>query len=78
MPGDDYYLEMKQFQWDLVYYDEFRLKFRITFDNPAYISVEEIDTIKITITKSETFLSPVDDGLSSVPDGYTITIKCPP
>ena len=46
--------------------------------NPKYISVNGIDTLKISFYNTTSFMKPKNEELGSIPDGYTLTIKVPP
>lgn len=78
MPANDLYPDKKGFRWEVGKYDENGINFIITFDNPMYISVDGIDTMKISFFNTEKYLQPSKEGMYSIPDGYTMVIKLPP
>ena len=78
MPGNDLYLDKKEYEWKLNLYNDNEISFDVKFKYPKYISVNGLDTLKISFLNAKSFMSPQEDGLESIPDGYTMTIKVPP
>ena len=59
--------------------DESGLGFKFDFENPTYVSMGEgSDKMKITFQNTQFYLIPEDESLSSLPNGYEITIDLPP
>lgn len=58
VPANDLYLDKKGFSWELIGYTENSLAFNFNFDHPKYISVGGTDTMKITFSNSEAYMSP--------------------
>ena len=56
VPGDDSYLDKKEFTWELVLFESNKIGFKITFKHPEYISVGKPDTMKIVFTNADKFL----------------------
>lgn len=56
--SDDLYYDMKTFEWKLEGYTESSLTLRIDFHNPKYISVADIDTMKLIFAQDEMFFTP--------------------
>ena len=56
VPANDWYPDKKGFRWEVGKYDESGLGFIITFDDPMYISVGGIDTMKISFYNTEKYL----------------------
>ena len=69
VPGNDSYLDKKQFEWKLIIYDDQKIGFDIKFKYPKYISVNGLDTLKISFQNAESFMSPQENGLQSMSDG---------
>ena len=78
IPGDDLYIDKKNFTWVLSLLNENEIGFNLRFENPMYISSNALDTLKISLKNTENFLAPLDEEKSSIPDGFTIVIKVPP
>lgn len=79
MPGNENYLNKKGFSWEVVTYEDFKLGFRFKFAHPEYISVGDLDTMKIEFNNGEVFVPPVyESQKQAVPGGYTLTLKIPP
>jgi len=54
------------------------MDFKVIFENPMYISVGDPDTLKVTYRNAIKYLEPQEKGRSTIPDGFTMTIKLPP
>lgn len=79
IPWNTEHLEMKKFTWNLMTIDESGLGFKFDFENPTYVSMGEgSDKMKITFQNTQFYLIPEDESLSSLPNGYEITIDLPP
>lgn len=81
VPGNENYSDKKGFTWELAIYEESKLGLRFIFEHPAYISVGDIDTMKVEFNNTEKFVPPVSDGETQkmpIPPGYTLTLKIPP
>ena len=78
IPADEINVERKTFDWHLVKYDENRISFKVNFHHPKFISVNGLDTLKITFSNAQEYLLPQNDQLLSVEDNFTIAIKIPP
>ena len=78
IPANDLNLDKKKFKWYLKMYSETGLSLQLEFENPSYISFGGTDTLKITFQNTKEYLTPRNETLSSIPDGYTIVIKLPP
>ena len=59
-------------------FDQTKLNIKFVFTNPEYISLGDPDRMKITFTKTEAWMKPVDERLKSVPDYLSIEILLPP
>lgn len=71
VPGDDNYLDKKNFTWSLSVYDETTVGLKFDFDFPAFISAGgKLDTMKITFFNTKVWISPIDERKLSIPDGY--------
>ena len=55
-------------------YDENRIGFDVQFENPKFISMNGIDTLKVTFSSTNAYLSPLNESLKNIPDGFTLTI----
>ena len=78
IPGDDNYLDKKSFVWSLFVFDENMLGIEFKFDYPEYISVDQLDSMKITYFQTDTWISPQNSIKLNVPDGYTQIIEIRP
>lgn len=78
VPGSDNYLDMKGFTWQLASYKETSISLKFTFEHPEYISVGKPDTIKVTYSNAEAWISPQDPNIQGLPQGYTTTFKVKP
>ena len=78
VPANDMYLDKKGFKWQLNEYNQDSLALKLKSDHPKYISVFGIDVLKVTFTKTDEFLAPLDERNLSIPDGFTQTINLPP
>ena len=63
VPGNDVYLDKKQFKWKLLHFNEGYIFFDVKFKYPKYISVNGLDTLKISFQNAESFMSPQEDRL---------------
>ena len=77
IPGNDVYYDKKKFTWTLSKYDESGLSLDLRFENPLYISVFGIDTLKIKFRNANEFFSS-NDSKDSLPDGFVLMVKVPP
>ena len=79
VPGSDFHLDKKSFDWILENYDETSLKFLVKFDHPEYMSIYgSIDTLKIKFSHNRTWMMPNHANYDSLPDGYILVVKIPP
>ena len=78
VPANDWYQDKKGFKWEVGSYNEAGVGFSIKFDHPKYISVGGTDTMKISFFNTAKYLSPSEEGMMPIPDGFTMTIKLPP
>ena len=52
------HVEKKTFTWKLLRYDENGIGLKVNFDNPIYLSVGGIDTLKIQFFNTDKYLKP--------------------
>ena len=79
VPGNENYIDKKGFTWELAVYEKTKLGFRFIFEHPEYISIGDLDTMKIEFNKGEVFVPPEKESEKlAVPTGYTLTLKIPP
>ena len=78
VPGNDMYLDKKTFTWQLKKYTENGMDFKIHFAHPSHISVGDPDTMKITFHNCATYMTPQDERLATIPEGFEIAITLPP
>ena len=62
VPGTDTNLDKKTFEWKLEELNGSQIALSMTFDNPEYISMDATDSIKVSFSKSEYFVQPVEEG----------------
>ena len=58
VPANDMHVEKKTFTWKLLRYDENGIGLKVNFDNPIYLSVGGIDTLKIQFFNTDKYLKP--------------------
>ena len=58
VPANDMHVEKKTFTWKLLSYDENGIGLKVNFDNPIYLSVGGIDTLKIQFFNTDKYLKP--------------------
>ena len=78
VPGNDNYLDKKGFKWSIYTYEEVKLGLKFTFEFPEYISVGEVDTMKIEFNNTAIYVPTGNADFDTMPQGYTITLKIPP
>jgi len=78
VPANDNYLDKKGFTWELYVYEGSKLGLKYTFEYPEYISVGELDTMKVEFNNTAAFVPTDTENFLTMPSGYTITMKIPP
>ena len=79
MPGDENYSDLKKFDWSVESITATSIKLKLDFENPEGISVDNVDTVKITFQNTSVILTPTSrSGKEAIPDGYVILVKIPP
>jgi len=78
IPANELHLEKKHFDWRVTQYDEASITLQFDFENPEYVSVNEIDSLKISFFNTHISLAPLNAGLSNIGEGYTVVVKIPP
>ena len=71
-------MDKKKFTWLLEVIDEKMIKIVFKFENPIYISQDDlIDTVKISFQNTNLYMKPEDKSKNAIPNGYTITTPLP-
>mmetsp|Transcript_32796 Transcript_32796/g.40563 ORF Transcript_32796/g.40563 Transcript_32796/m.40563 type:complete len:174 (+) Transcript_32796:372-893(+) len=78
VPSNENYTDKKKYEWKLTHYDEKGIGFRVEFENPIFVSSDEPDTLFITFFNTDQYLAPQSETLSSIPDGFKLSMKIPP
>ena len=56
VPGTENYLDKKNYTWKVVEYKSNKIRIAFKFDHPEFISVEELDTMKVTFNNTDAWL----------------------
>ena len=69
--------QYKKFFWTLVDLTNHEMKFQLYFLEPEFINQGETEIMQVVFTNTEKYLQPLDKGLSSVPNDYTLAFFIP-
>ena len=70
VPGTENNLDKKEFTWKLVKYSKSEVQLQFNFKFPEFISVDKVDTMKITFNNADNWVSPTDETKTSIPNGF--------
>lgn len=71
---------MKNFDWNITQLSASHLEIDFTFEHPKYISSDEsrLDVALVTYMDAELLFQPLEENLSAIESGYTVSINLPP